>query len=176
MPDHGQLNQKHFENQKIVFSGHFHKRQNQGKIWYTGNAFPHDYSDAWDDDRGIMVWEPNNTPEFKSWPDAPTYRTMSLSQVLGNPTYYINDRTYARIAVDLDLTYEELTFLKTQFETELGAREIHMQNNKTHNDIIFDGNIQIGFESVDHIVISHLNSIESSSISTKKLIEIYTGL
>jgi len=58
MPDHGKLNAKHFVHQKQVFSGHFHKRQNQGKIWYTGNTFPHDFSDAWDDDRGLMFWKP----------------------------------------------------------------------------------------------------------------------
>jgi hypothetical protein len=176
MPDHGQLSQKHFEHQKMVFSGHFHKRQNQGKIWYTGNCFPHNYSDAWDDNRGIMFWTPGQEPEFISWPDAPSYRTMSLSQVLSNPSYFINNKTYARIAIDLDLTYEEITFLKTQFETELGAKEIHMQNNKNNEDIIFDGNIAIGFESVDHIVISHLQTIESNSINTQKLIEIYSGL
>ena len=51
MPDHGELQPKHFAHQDYVFSGHFHKRQNQGNIWYIGNAFPHNFADAWDDER-----------------------------------------------------------------------------------------------------------------------------
>jgi DNA repair exonuclease SbcCD nuclease subunit len=39
MPDHGELKSEHFKNQEYVFSGHFHKRQKQGKVHYIGNAF-----------------------------------------------------------------------------------------------------------------------------------------
>ena len=53
MPDHGQLNKDHFAAKRTVFSGHFHKRQNRGKIWYIGNAFPHNFADNWDDERGM---------------------------------------------------------------------------------------------------------------------------
>lgn len=52
MPDHGGLNAGHFPNQELVFSGHFHKRQQQGNVVYMGNCFPHNYADAWDDERG----------------------------------------------------------------------------------------------------------------------------
>jgi hypothetical protein len=176
MPDHGHLNRDHFKNQEFVFSGHFHKRQNVGKIWYTGNAFPHNYSDAWDDERGIMFWEPSKQPIYKAWPDAPKYKTVSMNQVLSNPSTYIDDKTFARITVDVDLSYEELTFIKEMFETELNAKEVHIQNMKTGDDIVFDGNIAIGLESVDHIVINHLKSIESTSIENQRLIEIYMGL
>ena len=55
MPDTGELKAEHFQHQEYVFSGHFHKRQKQGKIHYLGNAFPHNYADAWDDKRGMMV-------------------------------------------------------------------------------------------------------------------------
>jgi len=176
MPDHGQLNQKHFENQQMVFSGHFHKRQNKGKIWYTGNCFPHNYSDAWDDERGIMFWSPGKTPEFMTWPDAPTYRTMTLSKALSAPEKYINNKTYARITIDLDLSYEEISFIKNQFEHELGAKEVHMMNDKVHDDVVYDSNVSIAFESIDHIVLNHLKTIESNSIDVQKLINIYTGL
>ena len=52
MPDHGGLKAEDFGGIEHAFSGHFHKRQTQGNITYIGNAFPHNYSDAWDDDRG----------------------------------------------------------------------------------------------------------------------------
>ena len=55
MPDHGELKAEDFKHQSYVFSGHFHKRQQQGVVHYLGNAFPHNYADAWDDDRGMMI-------------------------------------------------------------------------------------------------------------------------
>ena len=57
MPDHGQLQRNHFQHQDYVFSGHFHKRQQNNNIVYIGNAFPHNYADSGDDDRGMMILE-----------------------------------------------------------------------------------------------------------------------
>ena len=175
MPDHGQLNETHFQNQTQVFSGHFHKRQNKGKIWYTGNCFPHNYADAWDDERGIMLWEPGNDPQFRAWPGAPKYRTLSMSQLLEDPESHIDALTYARVAVDIDANYEEANFIKELLERELGAREINLQVAKTDDagDISAEG---INFESVDTIVISHLQNIESNTIDRQKLIDIYASI
>ena len=57
MPNTGELQPEHFKNQEYVFSGHFHKRQVKGCINYIGNALPHNYADAWDDERGMMILE-----------------------------------------------------------------------------------------------------------------------
>lgn len=176
MPDHGQLNRDHFVNQKQVFSGHFHKRQSfEDRIWYIGNCFPHNYSDAWDDERGIMLWEPGKTPNFKTWPDAPKYRTLTLSQVLADPTSVIDSKTYAKVTIDVDINYEEVNFLKEMFESELAAKEVTMQVAKV-SEVDVDAEAVINFESVDTIVISHLNSIESNTIDTQKLVSIYQSL
>jgi DNA repair exonuclease SbcCD nuclease subunit len=175
MPDHGQLNTEHFQNQKQVFSGHFHKRQNQDKIWYIGNCFPHNYSDAWDDDRGLMFWEPGKEPTFKMFPDSPKYRTMPLSKLLTDPLSFIDNKTYARIGVDIEINYEELNFLKETFEKDVGAREIVMQSMNL-DTLEISENANINFESVDTIVISHLQSIESNTIDNKKLVDIYQSL
>lgn len=176
MPDHGQLNRDHFKHQKQVFSGHFHKRQSfEDRIWYIGNCFPHNYSDAWDDERGIMLWEPGKEPTFKSFPHAPKYRTLTLSQVVANPEAYIDSRTHAKVSVDLDINYEDMNFLKETFENEMGAREIAIQPAKI-TDVDVDSSAAINFESVDTIVISHLKSIESNTIDNQKLISIYQSL
>jgi DNA repair exonuclease SbcCD nuclease subunit len=45
MPDHGGLKMDMFKNQDYVFTGHFHKRQVKGNVIYTGNAFPHNFSE-----------------------------------------------------------------------------------------------------------------------------------
>lgn len=172
MPDHGLLNENHFSNQKMVFSGHFHKRQNRDKIWYIGNCFPHNFSDAWDDDRGIMMWNKGGDPEFFSWPDAPKFRTLNFSDVVCNPDGLIDDKTFARITVDVPASYEDIQFVKNLLENDLNAKEIQMINTKfIDQDEIKD--TQVNFESVDSIVLSHLSAIDSNSIKKQKLIDIY---
>lgn len=175
MPDHGLLNVSHFKNQKQVFSGHFHKRQNNGKIYYIGNAFPHNYADAWDDDRGMMTWIPGNKPSFKSWPDAPKYRTLHLSQVVADPSQFIDEKTYVKILIDIDATYEDINFIKELLEVDLGAREVQMLTTKT-DDIESTDDLEVNFESVDTIVLSHLQSIDSNTIDKNELIKIYEDL
>jgi len=172
MPDHGTLNKEHFKHQKQVFSGHFHKRQNKGKIWYIGNCFPHNYSDTWDDERGIMIWEKDKDPAFLSWPDSPKYRTLTLSQVLADPFTHIDNKTFAKITIDVPATYEDINFIRGLLENELNAREIQMVTQRAE-DIEFNGNVEISFESVDSIVIKHLETIDSNTIDKNRLIQLY---
>ena len=54
MPDHGGINASMLRNPEYVFSGHFHKRQYDENIHYIGTAFPHNYADAQENDRGYM--------------------------------------------------------------------------------------------------------------------------
>ena len=63
MPDHGELRAEDFGKPEYVFSGHFHKRQSQGNVHYIGNAFPHNFADTWDDERGMMILEWGGVPE-----------------------------------------------------------------------------------------------------------------
>lgn len=172
MPDHGLLNATHFKNQKQIFSGHFHKRQNNGKIYYIGNTFPHNYADAWDDDRGMMIWEPDKIPTFKSWPDAPKYRTLHFSQVAADPKQFIDDKTFVKIIIDVDITYEDINFIKELLEKELLVKEVQMITAKS-DDIESVDDLEINFESVDSIVISHLQNIDSNTIDKNELIKIY---
>ena len=44
-----------------------------------GNAFPHNYADAGDDARGMMILGWDEEPEFHSWPNQPVYRVYKLS-------------------------------------------------------------------------------------------------
>ena len=85
MPDHGGLNANHFPNQEYVFSGHFHLRQQRENVHYTGNAFPHNYADAWDDNRGMMIFEWGSKPQYIAWPDAPSFKTINLTKLIEDP-------------------------------------------------------------------------------------------
>jgi hypothetical protein len=175
MHDTGMLNKDHFKHQQQVFSGHFHKRQMNSNIYYIGNCFPHNFADAWDDERGIMFWEPGKEPTFKSFPDAPKYRNLTLSQVMSDPYRYIDKDTFAQITIDVSVDYEEINFIKNMLEQELHAKEITLQSLRAE-DTEFAEDADINFESVDTIVISHLNSIESNTIDPQELIKIYQGI
>ena len=175
MPDKGELQSHSFKRADLVFTGHFHKRQKKDNIWYIGNAFPHNFSDAWDEDRGMMFLEWDTDPIFKTWPDQPLYRTMKLSDVIDDPDYYLNDKVTARVTADVDLTYEETTFLKDTLMSQYKCRDIVLTS-VARDDTEFEFSEDVEFQSVDQIVIEGLTSVESPSISSETLIEMYASL
>jgi DNA repair exonuclease SbcCD nuclease subunit len=176
MPDHGGLNSKNFPNQDYVFSGHFHKRQSQANVHYIGNPFPHTFADAWDDDRGMMMLEWDGTPEYVAWPDAPKFRTIALSKLIENPENYLDSNTFARVTIDIDISYEESNFLKENFQEVYKVREISFIPAKKDEHAQEWDEGEIKFESVDSIVLSQLAAIDSDVINKQTLIEIYNSL
>ena len=177
MPDHGELKSEHFKNQEYVFSGHFHKRQKQGKIHYIGNAFPHNYADAWDDDRGMMILDRENDaePEYINWLDCPKYRTVKLSQLIDEQETLIKPSMYLRVNLDIDISYEEASFIKETFIDRFGCREITLIPQKQLEEINTDLDIT-QFESVDQIVSKEIQSIDTDSFNKKTLLDIYNEL
>jgi DNA repair exonuclease SbcCD nuclease subunit len=177
MPDHGELKADHFKNQKYVFSGHFHKRQKQGAIHYLGNAFPHNYADAWDDDRGMMILDKENDgePEYINWPDCPKYRTIGLKQLLEDTDNIIKPKMYLRVTIDVPISFEEATFIKETFVNQYKCREISLIPQKQMEEITTDVDIQ-QFESVDQIVSGEISAIESEQFNKKMLLDIYNEL
>lgn len=178
MPDHGGLTTKDFNNKTdYIFSGHFHKRQNNGKIHYIGNAFPHNYSDAWDDARGMMILEWGGEPEYIDWPDCPRYRTLPLSKLIDSPDKYLNENTYCRVTLDVPISYEEANFIKETFAEQYKLREISLMPAKKEEHSTewkADGDILV--ENVDQIVYNQLQAVDSDIINSKTLIEIYNNL
>ena len=175
MPDHGELKAKNFKNQDYVFSGHFHKRQTQGKIHYIGNAFPHNYADAWDDARGMMILEKNGEPEFINWPECPKYRTVKLSQLIDEADTLIKSKMYLRVTLDLPISYEEASFIKETFINQYGCREITLIPQKQIDEMSTDLDIR-AFESVDQIVAKEITELDTNNYDKKMLLDIYNGL
>ena len=177
MPDHGELKSEHFKNQEYVFSGHFHKRQKQGKIHYLGNAFPHNYADAWDDDRGMMILDKENDaePVYINWPDCPKYRTVKLSQLIDDTKNIIKSNMYIRVTLDLPISYEEASFIKETYINQHNCREISLISQKTIEEINTDLDIT-SFESVDEIVSKEITAIDSENFNKKMLLDIYNEL
>ena len=115
MPDTGELQADHFKHQEYVFSGHFHKRQFKNNIHYIGNAFPHNYADAGDDERGMMILEYGGKPKYINWPDMPRYITIKVSQLLEDPEKYLKPKMYVRVTLDIKISYEEANFVRETF-------------------------------------------------------------
>ena len=174
MPDHGQLQTDHFVHQDYVFSGHFHKRQQKGKIVYIGNAFPHNYADSGDDDRGMMILEWGGKPEYKTWPGQPVFRTFKLSQIIDTPDL-LREKMHARVTIDLPITFEEANFIKEQFIPQYKMRELMLIPEKVDVESA-SVPIDLEFESVDTIVINQITAIESESYDKNMLLEIYKDL
>jgi DNA repair exonuclease SbcCD nuclease subunit len=177
MPDHGDLRAEHFENQEYVFSGHFHKRQTQGKIHYIGNAFPHNYADAWDDERGMMILDRKNNskPVYIDWPDCPKYRTIKLSTLLDKTDELIKSKMYLRVTLDLPISYEEAQYIKETFISQHNCREITLIPQKQDEEITTELDIT-RFESVDQIVTNEISAIDSENFNKRTLLEIYNEL
>lgn len=175
MPDHGALKAEHFPHQKYVFSGHFHKRQVKGKINYIGNPFGHNYSDVWDFERGAMVLEWDGEPEYLDYTEGPRFISINLAALLENPDLYLKPKTYLQVTLDLDITYEEATFLRETFLSQYNVREFKLVRNQ-EDELEKEYAGDITFKTVDQIVIEQLNNIDSDSFDTSKLVEIYNRL
>ena len=176
MPDHGGLNAEYLQGPEYVFSGHFHKRQSKGNVHYLGSPFPQNYADTWDDDRGMMKLDWDGAPAYINYP-GPRYRTVPLSKLIDDADTILNDKTYCRATLDVNISYEEATFIKETFSEQYKVREIslipskkeeHAQDWKTVDDI--------EVENVDQIVYNSLTAVDSDMIDKKLLVDIYNNL
>ena len=175
MPDHGEIQLDAFEGYDLGFSGHFHKRQSKGNMHYIGNAFPHNYADAWDDDRGMMILEWGGQPVYHAWPNQPTFRTVKLSQLIDEADTIIKPKQHLRVSLDIDISYEEASFIKEKFMEDYDIRELTLIPEKKELEINTDIDIQ-KFESVDQIVSNQLVNIQSDTFDPKVLLSIYNNL
>jgi len=176
MPDYGELRAEDFNGPDYIFSGHFHRRQENNKVIYIGNAFPHNYSDAWDDDRGMMVMEWGGVPQFINWEDCPKYRSIKLSDLIDKKDTIIKSKMHFKVNLDIDISYEEANFIKETFINDYDIREISLIQDKTNLEGSMDNSPDTLFESVDQIVTEQLINIDSKDFDKNTLLEIYNNL
>jgi DNA repair exonuclease SbcCD nuclease subunit len=176
MPDHGEVQREHFTGFEHVFTGHFHKRQTKKNITYIGNCFPHNYADAGDDDRGLMILEWDKEPEFHAWPDQPRYRVFGLSNVIDNAATILAPGMHVRVQLDIEISYEEANFIKETFIRDYGLREMALIPNKSNSVDTDMAPGEIKFESVDQIVTDQITNIASEFYDNKLLLKIYQNL
>jgi DNA repair exonuclease SbcCD nuclease subunit len=176
MPDHGELRAEDFVGPEYVFSGHFHKRQTNHNVVYIGNAFPHNFSDAWDDDRGMMMMEWGGQPQYKTWPDAPKFRTIKLSELIDRKDEIMLSKMYLRVNLDIDISFEEANYIKETFIKDYDIREISLVQDKSNLEGSYEDAPDTKFESIDTIVAEQLVNIDSDQFDKKLLLDIYNDL
>lgn len=174
MPDHGGLTAEHLTGPEYVFSGHFHKRQYKNNIHYIGNAFPHNYADVDDNERGAMFLTWDQEPVFVNWTECPKYKVITLTNLIDNHANLLDKYTHARVKLNISISYEEANFIREKFAEQYGVRELQLIPVKEEEEEFQGGEIK--FESVDQIVIQQLQTIESNTMDSQKLINIYNGL
>ena len=175
MPDVGTIKAEHFVNQEYVFTGHFHKRQIRNNIHYIGNAFPHNYADAGDDDRGMMVLEYGGQPKYINYPNMPKYRNVKISQLLSDADSILAPRMYVRVGLDIKISYEEANFIRETFMEKYQLRELQLipeQLDQADQPMVTVEK----FDSVDQIVIKQLEAVDSQTYDKKVLMAIYNNL
>ena len=176
MPDHGELKVENFSGIESVYSGHFHLRQHKKNINYIGNCFPHNFADAGDDKRGMMIKEWGQEDQYFAWPGQPLYRVMKLSEALDNGVNILKPNMHVRVELDIDISYEEANFIKDTFVKDYNLREMALIPSK-RTDIDIDlAPGEVKFESVDQIVTDQLTNIESEFYDPKLLLKIYQNL
>lgn len=176
MPDHGELKAEDFKKPDYIFSGHFHKRQTNEKVIYIGNAFPHNFADSWDDDRGMMVLEWGGEPKFINWDNCPKYRVVKLSDLIDKEDSIMKSKMHLKVHLDIDISFEEANFIKETFTQNHDIREISLIQDKTNLEGTVDDNPDAKFESVDQIVTEQLVNIDSKDFDKNTLLEIYNNL
>ena len=175
MPDVGGIKAEHFVNQEYMFTGHFHKRQVRNNVVYMGNAFPHNYADAGDDERGMMILEHGGTPKYINWPGMPRYRNFKISQLLADPDGLLQEKMYVRVSLDIKISYEEANFIRETFIEKYKLRELQLIPEQLDQAQQTTAKIE-KFDSVDQIVVKQLESVDSQTYDKKILMAIYQNL
>ena len=164
-----------------IFSGHFHKRQSNRNITYIGNAFPADFSDANDTERGMMVYEYGlDDTFFYDWPDCPSYIRTKLTDLIKDADNILRKDAIVNCIVDKDITYEQSIKLKEQLVDKYNLREINLQENPDQMGALLDTGIDEDeletLDTTEALVINMLSKIEADAIDNDTLIETYKEL
>lgn len=167
-----------------IFSGHFHKRQLSKNIVYVGNTFPTNYSDAGDNDRGMMVYDhTKDVIKFINWEDCPKFTKITLTTLLDN-TVKIYPNSRVKCIVDCPISFEESSLLRQQFITEYNLREFTMEESGEKDDVLSDTETDVEPEfnddgtitSIDDLVVKMLSEIKTDMIDNQILIRQYQKL
>ena len=119
----------------------------------------------------FLTWD--GEPQYVNWPECPKYRAFTLKELLDNHQGLLDEYTYARVKLDISISYEEANFIREKMAEQYNVRELQLIPIKEEEE--YEGG-EITFESVDQIVIQQLETIESQTVEKDKLIDIYNSI
>jgi hypothetical protein len=128
-----------------------------------------------DDQRGMMIMEHGGTPRYINWFNCPRYLKVNLGELLNDAKNIIKPKMHLQVTLDIDISYEEASFIKETFIKDYNCREIVLIPGKKDDEMTSTLDIT-RFESVDEIVSKEINAIESDSYNKNTLLEIYRDL
>ncbi len=182
MPQHpGHIEIGDLSGYEYVYTGHYHKRQTRKSesgttVTYFGNAFPHDYGDAnEEEERGMTILDWSGEVEHIHWPQSPTYRYYNLSTVLNDTERVLRQNMSCRVSVDIPISFEESNFIKEQLVPQWGLREMQLLPVKGES-VDGGGAPLLKFHSIDQIVTESIESIESATVDRELLQAIYRSI
>lgn len=170
-----------------IFSGHFHKRQINDNVTYIGNTFPTNFGDAGDDNRGMMMFDHIGMKKtFLNWDACPKYMKVCLTQLLDDPSI-LPTNARVKCVIDVPISYEESTLLRSTFMDEYQLREFSMEESQDINDALTGADMDIDaatselpddikLDSVNDLVAQMINSINTPHIENGMLLQIYQQL
>jgi len=183
-PDKGGLNQDDFGACDFIFSGHFHKRQRRRNrhgipVDFIGNAFPQDFNDVGDRDRGCMLLDWGGEPQYVNWEDAPNYNRAKLSEVLATVDNGTFSRLYNKWSVldvqdDIGLEVPE----SIEFKEGLAeyVREVKFKPKTEAVDVTQEASLdEVATKSPHQLVLEYLDQLdtEGSSYDTNMLKDLF---
>ena len=174
MPDNGKINLGHVNHFDLVLTGHFHSRQERHNTIYVGNPFGHNYNDIWDFERGMCLLDWGDTkPTYINWNDGPRYIKVPLSEMLEQAQEHLNEKTYLKVEVDMNISYEESYQFREVLTEQYNVRELKMVPKDETETLTEASTTTEPIESIDALVEQSLLNIETDSYVPQKLVDIY---
>lgn len=180
-PDH-----KLFGGPKKIFSGHFHKRQVCDNVVYIGNAFPMDFGDANDFERGACTYYvQDDRVEFHNWGECPTYSKTYLSKVMDDQ-WSPKPKMKVKCVIDVDLPYSTAQELREGMIDLYKLRDFVLEEDRASKQGILEGDsvkvtdsIGVDFSSIDDMVITQLEAAKDDKkldLDVNMLVQIYKDI
>ena len=170
-----------YKGPKHIVSGHFHKRQAHEQVIYVGNTFPMDFGDAGDNNRGMTTYDHDKGEVlFHNWPDCPKYIKTTLTELL-DKTVELHPEARVKCIVDVPISFEESTELRTVFMERYNLREFTMEESREIRSALTETESNVDWENtklkgVNELVVEMLRDISTDHVNSEMLVEIYHGL
>lgn len=173
---------KLFSSPKMIFSGHYHKRQISENVIYIGNPFCTNWGDINDSNKGLC-WVELQTEDvnFIDWSEGPIYIKCNLSTLI-NGEIQIRKNARIKCEQDIDLTYSEVQLMKQEIIDMYDLRELILEPNNKAKEQMLSQELTEELDSMDlstinETIMKMLNSdISGNGIEGSLLVEIYGAL